>query len=355
MSETKMTPERIFQFWFGYAPPLMLEAAVRHKVFDALDAGPKPTAKPAAKPDAKVAAKPAARTAVQVAAACGISARGARALLDGLVGLQFLTKSGNAYALTPESAAYLVTTKPTFVGGMFRHTSSQILPNWMKLADAVRTGKPVKAVNQEATGGAFFAEFVEDLFANGIAAARVLADAVGVAKATGPVKVLDIAAGSGVWSIPMAQKSPHVRVTVVDWPAVVPVCKKVTARERVANRYEYRPGDLMVVDYGTGYKVATLGHILHSEGPARSQKLLKRVFDALAPGGVIAIAEMVPNDNRTGPPHALIFALNMLLHTDEGDTFTFAEMSGWLKAAGFRNVRTLEVPSPSPLILADKP
>ncbi len=329
--ETQVKPDRIFQYWFGYAPPLMLEAAVRHGVFDALNSG--------------------AKTAEQVADATKTSVRGVRILLNALVSLQFLTKTGDQYALAPDSAAFLVSSKPSFLGGMFRHTSRQILPNWLKLADAVKTGKPVMPVNQEATGGEFFRDFVEDLFASGYSSAKMLADSL----AFPPQKVLDIAAGSGVWSIAIAEKYPDARVTVVDWPEVIPVCQKVAKRMGVADRFEYKPGDLLSVDYGLGYNVATLGHILHSEGEARSRKLLKKVFNSLALGGTIAIAEMLPDDDRTGPPHATIFALNMLIHTDSGDTFTFSEINSWLKEAGFVNPRKLDTPSPSPLILATKP
>ncbi|HEX5324133.1 MAG TPA: methyltransferase, partial [Capsulimonadaceae bacterium] len=82
---------------------------------------------------------------------------------------------------------------------------------------------------------------------------------------------------------------------------------------------------------------------------------LKKVYAALAPGGTIAIAEMVPNDERTGPPFPLIFAVNMLVNTEKGDTYTFGELSQWLREAGFTDCRTLDAPGPSPLILATKP
>src|SRR5205807_9605278 len=95
--------------------------------------------------------------------------------------------------------------------------------------------------------------------------------------------------------------------------------------------------------------------ILHSEGRESSRRLLKRVFDALAPGGTVAIAEFLPNNDRTGPPHTLIFAVNMLVHSTAGDTFTFKEISEWLREAGFRDVRLLDAPAPSPLVLATKP
>jgi hypothetical protein len=101
--------------------------------------------------------------------------------------------------------------------------------------------------------------------------------------------------------------------------------------------------------------VATIGHILHSEGRERSHRLLRKTFGALAPGGTIVISEFMPNDDRTGPPMPLIFAVNMLLHTEAGDTFTFAEMAGWLREAGFANPRLLEAPAPSPLLLATRP
>jgi ubiquinone/menaquinone biosynthesis C-methylase UbiE len=320
------------QYWFGFAPPLVLEAAVRHKLFDALAGGPK--------------------TAEQVAAETGVSGRGAKAVLGALVGLEVLTRSGDKFALTPEAETFLVSTSPAYRGGLFQHASSQLIPGWLHLTQTVKTGRPEKAVNTQAEGAEFFRQFVEDLYGMNIAASRALADRLNL---SGPVKVLDIAAGSGVWSIPIARKDPAARVTVVDWPEVLPVCQKVAAEHGVADRYSYIPGDILAVDYGTGYNIATLGHILHSEGVERSKRLLKKVYDALAPGGTIVIAEMVPNDERTGPPFPMLFGVNMLLHTSEGDVFTFAQMTDWLSAIGFRDVRQLDVSAPSPLVLATKP
>jgi len=129
----------------------------------------------------------------------------------------------------------------------------------------------------------------------------------------------------------------------------------MAGRHGLADRLTIAAGDFFEADFGSEHRIATVGHILHSEGPERSRRLIKKIFDALAPGGTIAIQEFVPNDERTGPPNALIFAVNMLVNTEAGDAFTFQEMSGWLREAGFKNPRTLEVPSVSPLILADKP
>jgi SAM-dependent methyltransferase len=278
-----------------------------------------------------------------------------RALANALAGLQLLAKKGDAYSLSPESAAFLVSTKPAYHGGFFRFMSTQILPQWMHVADAVTTGRPVQTVNHEAHGVAFFQELVEAIFPMSYAAAQTAARDLRVSEATAPFSVLDIAAGSGVWGVAFAQASPQVRVTAVDWEGVLPVTRRVAARFGVGERISCVAGDIATADFGRGHRVATLGHILHSEGAERSRKLLRRVFDALAPGGTIVIAEFVPDDDRAGPPMPLIFAVNMLLQTDVGDTFTWKEIGGWLAEAGFKDARRLEAPAPSPLILATRP
>lgn len=323
------------QFAWGYAMPLVLEAAIRHRVFDVLYDGPL------------------SMEALQEAT--GISRRGLTAIVNMLVGLNFLGKDPlDNVSLTAESSAFLVSTKPSFQGGMLRHVSSQLLPNWMKLNEVVATGKPVYAVNQEKDGGEFFHGFVADLFPMSYNIARELAAHLDLATG-GPATVLDLAAGSGVWSIALAQSAEQVRVTAVDWPEVIDVTKRTVAKFGLTDRYTFVEGDLAGADFGSGHAVATLGHILHSEGERRSKELLTKTFEALAPGGTIAIAEFLVNPDRTGPLGGLIFAVNMLVNTDEGDTFSFEEISGWLIEAGFVNARILATHGPSPLILATKP
>jgi SAM-dependent methyltransferase len=182
-----------------------------------------------------------------------------------------------------------------------------------------------------------------------------LGEALGVPGARQPVSVLDLAAGSGVWGIALAQQSPQVRVTAVDWPKVLEVTRRVAARHGVADRCRFVGGDLRDADFGTGHQIATLGHILHSEGEARSKALLKKTFAALAPGGTAVVAEWLTAEDRSGPPPALVFAVNMLVNTEQGDTFSLGLIRGWLEEAGFAGVRTLEGPGPSPLILATRP
>jgi ubiquinone/menaquinone biosynthesis C-methylase UbiE len=333
--KNQVTPERIMQFAWGYAPTLIIQAAVQHRVFDLLDESPK--------------------TIKELAKKSGASQRGLTAIANALVGFNFLSRKGDRYKLTPESAAFLVSTKPGFLGAIYNHMTQQILPMWMHLSDVVRSGKPDEVINEQKGGAEFFAQFVEALFPMGYMVARSLGEHLKIAKTKNPISVLDIAAGSGVWGIALAQQSRQVSISAVDWPQVLKVTKKVAKRHGVGGQLKTIPGDLLKVDFGTGHQIAILGHILHSEGRERSRQLLRKVFKALAPGGTIVISEFVPNDARTGPPAPLIFAVNMLVNTTEGDTFTFAEMSQWLREAGFAKARQLDLGGISPLILATRP
>jgi SAM-dependent methyltransferase len=327
---TAPDPRRLLEMAWGYAPPIVISAAVEHRVFDLLASGP--------------------RTAEEVRKENGASARGLRILMNALVALELLRKDADGrYALTPESETFLVRGKPGYLGGFAQHGDT-LIPKWMQLKEIVRTGNPAVTVNQEADGTEFFEGFVEDLFPVGYPSAQALA-----ASLPGKKRILDLAAGSGVWSVPFAQLAPDVRVTAVDWPGVLRTTRKVTERCGVASQYEFRAGDLREADFGSGYDAAVLGQILHSEGAERSRALLGKTYRALAPGGTIAIAEFLANDDRSGPPMAMLFAVNMLVNTTDGDTFTIPEISGWLRDIGFGEVRTLDVPAPSPLLLATKP
>jgi 3-hydroxy-5-methyl-1-naphthoate 3-O-methyltransferase len=333
----QLTPNRLMAFTFGFAPPVIIETGIRLGIFDLLDKGEK--------------------TANEIAAVSGASARALRIVLNALVGLDLLCKDQfERYSLTGESAEFLVSGKPTFHGAFFLLTSERMLSEWAALGSIVRTGKTAHRINEEQNGTRFFLQFVELIFPIHFPAARRLAEILRVADLSGPCSVLDLAAGSGVWSIAMAKASPHVAVTAIDWPGIIPITQKVTAREGVSSRYGFVAGDLHTADFGSNYSIATLGHILHSEGEERSRRLLRKTYDALAPGGAIAIAEILVDNDRKGPLPALLFAVNMLVNSDCGDTFSLDEITDWLCAAGFGDVRTADVPGIAPrIILATKP
>ena len=332
----KLTPERLQQLGFGYAPPLIISAAVNNRVFDALDSG--------------------AKTVEQLQKETGASARGLRAIMDALVGMELLKKDRQwKYSLTPESQAFLISEKPGTLAGFFGSVLPILASRWLRLTDIVRDGRPPVAVNQETEGTEFFSQLVETIVPMSYPGAQKLADHLKVANAKEQVRVIDLAAGSGIWGIAVAQKSPQVRVTAVDWAGMIPTTKRITKKFGVRDRFDFIEGDLSEANFGTGYDVATLGHILHSEGEERSRQLLKKTLRALKSGGTIAIAEWLVNDNRTKPLPSLMFSVQMLVNTEKGDTFSFNEIKKWLEDAGFKKVRKLEAPGPSPLILATKP
>ena len=122
---------------------------------------------------------------------------------------------------------------------------------------------------------------------------------------------------------------------------MIATTKRIVRKFGLSDRFSYIEGDVLKADFGSGYDVATLGHILHSEGAERSRKLLKKTFNALKSGGTIAIGEWLVNDERTEPLAGLMFAINMLVHSEQGDTFSFNEIKSWLEEAGFKNARTV--------------
>ena len=324
------------QFGFAYAPPLIIGAAVSNKVFDSLATG--------------------AKTPHEVSKETGASVRGLHAIMNALVGLELLKKDRQQkYSLTPESAAFLLSDKAGTQAGFFATILPQLVSRWLSLTEVVRDGRPVLAVNQEEPGTEFFSQLVENIIPMSYPSAEALGHHLKIAKAKSEVRVLDLAAGSGIWGIALTQRSPRVRVTAVDWAGMIPTTKRITQKFGVADRFNYIEGDLLEANFGNGYDIAILGHILHSEGQERSRKLIKKTFRAVKPGGTIAIAEWLVNDDRTEPTHSLMFAVQMLVNTEKGDTFSFNEIKRWLEEARFKRVRKLEAPGPSPLILATKP
>jgi len=331
-----VTPERLMELSFAYAPPLIISAGVSNKVFDSLE------------DDAK--------TPEQVAEEAGASVRALRILMNALVGLGLLTKDRKGkYSLTRESAVFLLSKKPGTHAGFFGTIAPQLISRWLRLSDIVREGRPAVAVNQETEGTEFFSQLVENIIPMSYPPAQKLGDHLKVAKAKNEIRVLDLAAGSGIWGIALAQKSPWVRVIAVDWAGMIPTTKRITQKFGVGDRFNYIEGDISEANFGSGYDVATLGHILHSEGEDRSRRLLVKTFRALKSGGTVAIAEWLVNDDRTKPLPSLMFAVQMLVNTEKGDTFSFNEIKNWLEEAGFKKVRKLAAPGPSPLILATKP
>ncbi|TAM58532.1 class I SAM-dependent methyltransferase [bacterium] len=322
---------------FAFATTRVVSSALQLQVFSKLAAG--------------------ATTAGAAAQAYGAPERGVRMLLDALVGLQLLSKQNGRYALTEFSERYLVSERADYAGQVLERDA---LPEvWGRLTDVIRTGTPVHAVDQQTEAEHFFPLLVQSLHIQHREAARRLAEALHEERGDGIARGLDVACGSAVWSIAYAERHSGTKITAQDFPGMIDTARTFVERHGVAAQFEFLPGDLNTVDFGReSYDIAWLGNIVHSEGEEASRRLFSRLYPALRPGGQLAIIDFLPDDERTGPLFPLLFALNMLVNTSHGDTFTLAQYRQWLGAAGFEDVHTLNVddaPVGTRVVLARRP
>lgn len=335
MRENTVTPKRILDIGWDYARSRTLATGVELGVFTHIAKG--------------------MRTAVQISRAAKSSPRGMEMLLNALVGLRLLIKGrkGN-YRLARDAEAFLIQGRPSYLGDMSLHTA-QLSDTWRYLTEAVKMGRPHMCVDEGQTADQFFPDLVKALFAVNYPAAKYAASYLKRMN-NNISSILDVAAGSGVWGIAFVQEFPEARLTALDFPSLIKIARANFNRFKIAKRCNYLAGDLRAIDFGAGrYDLIILGHICHSEGETNTKRLLKKSYRALREGGNLLIADFVPNDKRTGPDIPLLFALNMLLNTNEGDVFTAKQYQNWLAAAGFGRVRLLrEAPSQSPLIIAMK-
>lgn len=302
------TPERILQYAWGFAATHALGSAVELDLFSHVASG---KTSPAA-----------------LSQALNAPQRPVRMLCDAMVGLGLLTRAGadGPLGLAPDAATFLVRASPAYMGDFIVFHAGPLMDGWRSLTETVRTGKPPVALDRPAEAQAFWDRLVDSLFAMNVRAAMQVGEELGRRYPDRPVALLDVAAGSGVWGLGAALSNPNVRVVATDLAPTLEHTKRFVAKTNLGARVELLPGDLRALDFGTArYDAAVLGHILHSEGPEHARRLVECMGRALRPGGTLVIAEFVPAADRNGPPMPLLFALNMLVHTTEGDTFTAAE------------------------------
>ncbi|MGH9469803.1 MAG: methyltransferase [Terriglobia bacterium] len=215
--------------------------------------------------------------------------------------------------------------------------------SWTHLTEVVRSGQPIHPHAGHQAAEEFFPTLVRSLHITNREPARKLALALEVA-VKGPLNVLDVACGSGVWSIAVAEANSQARVAALDFPKVLELTQQFAASHGVGDRFEYLAGDLRSADLGENrFDLALLGNICHSAGEHASRDLLRRLHRALRAGGWLVIIDTIPDDERSGPVFPLIFALNMLLNTEEGDVYTLAEYRQWLSEAGFARADTTSI------------
>lgn len=291
-----------------------------------------------------------ANTPAAIAPKCQASEKGVRILCDYLTIHGFLTKTGDTYALAPDTGIFLDKNSPAYMGTVANFLLHPLMfDNFKDIAAIVRKGGAVHhstlAPNDEV-----WVEFARSMAPMMGLPAQIMASQI--TKPGEPVKVLDIAAGHGVFGISVAKFNPAAQIVALDWANVLEVAKQNAQAMGVADRYSTIPGSAFDVDYGTNYDIVLLPNFLHHFDEPTNVTLLKKVRAALKPGGKVATVEFVPNDDRISPPMAAGFSMMMLGSTDHGDAYTFKELDRMFKAAGFTNseIRSLS-PAPSSLVI----
>lgn len=318
--------------FFGYQAVAALKAGVELGLFSAVAEG-------ADRPEA-------------LGERIGAPARAARILADFLTVRGFLQKHDGRYRLTPDSAAFLDRRSPTYIGGIVDFLAA---PEHLALAlnDPAAT---VRAGGSPGLGtlsgdNPIWVKFARAMVPFAAPLAQAVAARV-VAWPTPPRKVLDIAAGHGLFGITVAQAVPAAEVIAVDWDNVLTVARENAARLGVAKRHRTIAGSAFDVDWGDGYDLILLPNFLHHFDADACVGLLRKVRASLAPGGRVLACEFVPNPDRVSPPGPAMFSFVMLMTTPHGDAYTAAELDAMGRKAGFGGIAT-EALAPSPQTLVE--
>jgi len=277
------------------------------------------------------------QTVADIAKRVNAAERGVRILCDTLCIMGFLTKKDQTYSLTPDSAVFLDKRSPSYIGGAAEFLlSPMLMEGFTTLTEAVRRGgTATSAEGMVSPDHPIWVKFARAMAGMMAMPSQQIAKIVDP-KADKPLKILDIAAGHGMFGIAFTTNNPKAQIVALDWPNVLKVAKENAEKAGVADRYQTIEGDAFEVDFGGDYDLVLLTNFLHHFEPSMNETLLRKVHKALKPDGRAATLEFVPNDDRISPPDAATFALIMLAGTRAGDAYTFAELDQMMKNAGFK-------------------
>lgn len=267
---------------------------------------------------------------VELRAATGASVRGLRIHLEALVSIGMLARDDECYSVPDNVKPFFVEGDPLYTGDIAFVHHHDWWSVWPRLADAVRTGLSISGSKADGIESDMWPRFVKPISFRSYWLVPRLMEHLNLRAP----KVLDVGCGSGIFSQLILKQDPEARAVGVDWPDVLKVAETQAAHLGVADRFETRPGSFHEADLGTGYDLVVLSNVCHSESPDSNRRLLKRCFDACAPGGRVAIIESFPDDpgSAKGAP---LLALMMLVYSDEGDAFPVSTYQEWLTEAGF--------------------
>jgi ubiquinone/menaquinone biosynthesis C-methylase UbiE len=275
-------------------------------------------------------------TAAEIGKQCGASERGTRILCDYLAMIGFLNKENDRYSLTQDSSVFLDKRSPAYLGGITEFLlSPELTAGFKDVAAAVRKGGTV--IPEEGTvapDNPIWVKFARAMAPMMAMPAKSMAEMFDPA-ADRKLKILDIAAGHGLFGLAFVKRNPQAEVVALDWPAVLEVAKENAAAAGVSDRYSTIPGSAFDVEMGSGYDLVLVTNFLHHFDPPTCELLLKKIRASLNDGGRVITLEFVPNDDRITPIESAGFALVMLGGTPSGDAYTFRDLEKMFKNAGY--------------------
>jgi tRNA A58 N-methylase Trm61 len=335
-TNTRPTPEHIFNTLNAYQQTIALRTAIELDIFSAIADG--------------------ASEVATLAKKTGAAERGVRTLCDYLTVINFLTKQEGRYALTQESSIFLNKRSPAYMGAIAGFlTNDHLMKKFSSLTDAVKKGGSAAehGDNQE-PNDEMWVTFARSMAPITGPAAAFIAQLTGMPQGKA-CRILDIAAGHGMYGITMAMQNPNAEVTAADWPNVLEVAKENAQAAGIGNRFKSRPGSAFETELGEGYDYVLLTNIFHHFDQTTCEKLMKRVHAALKPGGQAVTLEFVPNEDRISPPTPAMFSLVMLATTDSGDAYTLSEFEKMFRNAGFSRTTMHQIPDmPQRLLVSEK-
>jgi len=324
-----VVPDELMGMIRGYQESRILLTAVELDAFTAIAAG---------------------ATAAAVAKRCGTDRRATELLLNALVALEVVRLAGDQYQNTPVSARYLVAGAPDDARTALRHNLS-LWTTWSSLTDAVRDGHVALRAEMRERDDDWTVPFIAAMHRGAAARAPSVVAAVGAKSVT---RMLDVGGGSGAYAIAFAQANPALAAVVLDLPTVLPITEGHIEEAKLSARVTMRAGDLRHDDFGKDFDLVFLSSICHMLGPDGNRNLLARAARALVSGGRVVIQDFILEADRTRPRQAVLFALNMLVGTEAGSTYTEEEYASWLTAAGLREVRRIRLGGPADLMVGSR-
>jgi SAM-dependent methyltransferase len=286
------------------------------------------------------------RTSADVAGELGTDARATDLLMNVLCVLGLLQKRAGRFRNMPLAARFLVSGSPDSMGGLMHWV--HLWESWGTLTRAVRDGGCVTGPPVGSRGDAWLRAFIAAMHwrarqhAPGVVASLNLA---------GVSRVLDVGGGSGAYAMEFARAKPGISATVFDLPSVLPLTAEYLKLAGLQDRVSLMAGDYDTDDLGRGFDLVLLSAIIHSNSPQGNQDLIRKGAAALNPSGQLVVQDFIVDEERLGPPFAVLFALNMLVGTPAGDTYTESEVRQWMLGAGLPDVASQETPFGTSLIV----